>query len=215
MIKVLVVDDHQLVRVGTARLLSDESDIEVVGQAASGEEAVEKSRQLRPDVILMDVQMPGMGGLEATKRCIRGNEDVKVIAVTVYEEEPHPSQLMGVGAAGYLTKRADVSEIVRAIRTVCAGQRYISTDVAQQLALRPYSSKDSSPFELLSGREMQITMMVVGGHTVPEISKNLSLSSKTINSYRYRIFEKLSIRNDVTLTKMAIKHGLINAEAVA
>ena len=215
MIRVLVVDDHQLVRVGTSRLLADYDDIEVVGQAGSGEEAIYRVRQLKPDVVLMDVQMPGIGGLEATRRCLRVDPDVKVIAVTVYEDEPYPSKLLNVGAQGYVTKRADVSEMVQAIRKVIAGQRYISAEIAQQMALKPFSEQDASPFEALSDREMQITLMIINGHKVPDISRNLSLSPKTVNSYRYRIFEKLDLTNDVGLTKMAIKYAVIDSEALS
>lgn len=213
MIRVLVVDDHQLVRIGTARLLADVDGIEVVGQAASGEQAIDMLRDLKPDVILMDVQMPGIGGLEATRRCLRTDPDVKIIAVTIYEDEPYPSKFMKVGAAGYLTKRADISEIVKAIKRVVSGQRYIGSEIAQQLALKPYSDKKSCPFEALSNREMQITLMVIEGYRIPDISEKLSLSPKTVNSYRYRIFEKMAVQNDVGLTKLAIKYGIIDAEA--
>jgi two-component system, NarL family, invasion response regulator UvrY len=214
-IKVLVVDDHQLVRIGTSRLLEDIDGISIIGDADCGEEAIEKVRQLSPDVVLMDVQMPGIGGMEATRRCLRVNPELKIIAVTVYEDEPYPSKLFTVGASGYITKKANVEEMVRAIRKVMVGQRYISNDVAQQLALRPFSDDQASPFEALSSREMQITLMVIMGHKVTEISERLSLSPKTINSYRYRIFDKLDVANDVGLTKLAIKHGIIDAEAVA
>lgn len=214
-IRVLVVDDHHLVRTGTVRLLDDVEGIDIVGEAESGEEAIDKVRELEPDVVLMDVQMPGMGGIEATRRCIRVDPDLRIIAVTIYEDEPYPSKLLNGGAAGYLTKRASADEMVRAIRRVCAGQRYISSEIAQQLALRPYTPEAASPFEILSNREMQIALMVIGGHRVGEISENLSLSPKTVNSYRYRIFDKLKVRNDVGMTKLAIKHGVIDAEAVA
>ena len=213
MIKVLVVDDHHLVRVGTIRLLEDIEEICIVGDAACGEEAIEKVRLLDPDVVLMDIQMPGIGGLEATRRCLRVKDQLKIIAVTVYEDEPYPSKLFKVGVSGYITKRADVEEMVRAIRKVVSGQRYISSDVAQQLALRPFNDRHTSPFEALSSREMQITLMVIMGHRVTDISERLSLSPKTINSYRYRIFEKLGVPNDVGLTKLSIKHGLIDIEA--
>ena len=213
MIRILVVDDHQLVRIGTARLLADVDGIEVVGQAASGEQAIDMLRDLKPDVILMDVQMPGIGGLEATRRCLRTDPDVKIIVVTIYEDEPYPSKFMKVGAAGYLTKRTDISEIVRAIKRVVSGQRYIGSEIAQQLALKPYSDKESCPFEALSNREMQITLMVIEGYRIPNISEKLSLSPKTVNSYRYRIFEKMAVQNDVGLTKLAIKYGIIDAEA--
>jgi len=214
-IRVLVVDDHQLVRVGTSRLLADIEGIQIVGQAENGEQAIDMVKDQKPDVVLMDIQMPGIGGLEATRRCLRVDPDLKVVAVTVYEDEPYPSKLLGVGAVGYLTKNADVDEMVRAIRKVMSGQRYISSEIAQQLALRPFNADEASPFEILTCREMQITLMVIMGQSAPEISEKLSLSSKTVNSYRYRIFEKMAIKNDVGLTKLAIKHGIIDAEAVA
>lgn len=214
-IRVLVVDDHQLVRVGTSRLLADVEGIDIVGQAGSGEDAVDMVKSLKPDVVLMDIQMPGIGGLEATRRCLRVDPELKVIAVTIHEDEPYPSRLLQGGVSGYITKKADVDEIVRAIKKVVSGQRYINPEIAQQLALRPYVEEEGSPFDALSSREMQITLMVISGLRVPEISENLCLSPKTINSYRYRIFEKLGIKNDVALTKLAIKHGLIDAEAVA
>ena len=214
MIKVLVVDDHQLVRIGTSRLLEDVEGLNIVGNAESGEEAIDKVKKLKPDVVLMDVQMPGIGGLEATRRCLRVRPSLKIIAVTVHEDEPYPSKLFNVGASGYITKKANMDEMVRAIKKVVSGQRYISSDVAQHLALRPFSDELASPFEILSSREMQITLMVIMGHRVSDISERLSLSPKTINSYRYRIFEKLNVANDVCLTKLAIKHGIIDSEVV-
>lgn len=215
MIRILVVDDHQLVRVGTSRLLADIEGLQIVGQAESGEQAIDMVKDLKPDVVLMDIQMPGIGGLEATRRCLRVDPDLKIIAVTVHEDEPYPSKLLGVGAVGYLTKNADVDEMVRSIKKVMSGQRYISAEVAQHLALRPYSKDAGSPFEVLTSREMQITLMVIMGYGAPDISRKLSLSSKTVNSYRYRIFEKIGTKNDVSLTRLAIKHGIIDAETVA
>lgn len=215
MIRILVVDDHQLVRVGTSRLLADIEGLQVIGQAESGEQAIDMVKDLKPDVVLMDIQMPGIGGLEATRRCLRVDPDLKIIAVTVHEDEPYPSKLLGVGAVGYLTKNADVDEMVRSIKKVMSGQRYISAEVAQHLALRPYSKDAGSPFEVLTSREMQITLMVIMGYGAPDISRKLSLSSKTVNSYRYRIFEKIGTKNDVSLTRLAIKHGIIDAETVA
>lgn len=210
-VAVLVVDDHRLVRVGTSRLLSDVDGIDVVGQAESGEEAIEMVRDLKPDVVLMDIQMPGIGGMEATRRCLRVDPELKVIVVSVYEDEPYPSRLLNMGAHGYLTKKADVHEIVEAIKRVTAGGRYISADVAQEMALRPFGD-DDNPFEALSSREMQIALMVVNGYRAPDISQSLSLSTKTVNSYRYRIFEKLAVEHDVDLTKLAIKHRVIDSQ---
>jgi two-component system invasion response regulator UvrY len=215
MIRIIVVDDHQLVRVGTSRLLDDVDGFQVVGQAASGEAAIDLVRDLKPDIVLMDLQMPGIGGLEATRRCLRVDPELKIVILTIHEQEPYPSNLLKIGAAGYLTKRADVDEMVRAIRKVVLGQRYIASDIAQKLALDPYKDNDTNPFQCLSSREMQITLMVIDGSKVPYISQKLSLSPKTVNSYRYRIFEKLDIHNDVGLTKMAIKYGIITAEAVS
>jgi two-component system invasion response regulator UvrY len=215
MIRIIVVDDHQLVRVGTSRLLDDVDGFQVVGQAASGEAAIDLVRDLKPDIVLMDLQMPGIGGLEATRRCLRVDPELKIVILTIHEQEPYPSNLLKIGAAGYLTKRADVDEMVRAIRKVVLGQRYIASDIAQKLALDPYKDNDTNPFQCLSSREMQITLMVIDGSKVPYISLKLSLSPKTVNSYRYRIFEKLDIHNDVGLTKMAIKYGIITAEAIS
>ena len=215
MIKVLIVDDHQMVRFGTRRLLEDESGLQIVGEASSGEEAIEAVDALNPQVVLMDVQMPGIGGLEATRRCLRIAPDVKVIALSMHDGEPFPSKLFEAGAKGYVSKRSDPEELILAIRKVMAGQRYISTDIAQNLALRPFAEVQQSPFEQLSGREMQIALMVIRGMGAAEMGKKLILSPKTVNSYRYRIFEKLDIKNDVELTKLAIQHGLLEAESVA
>lgn len=215
MIKVLIVDDHQMVRFGTRRLLEDESGLQIVGEASSGEEAIEAVDALNPQVVLMDVQMPGIGGLEATRRCLRIAPDVKVIALSMHDWEPFPSKLFEAGAKGYVSKRSDPEELILAIRKVMAGQRYISTDIAQNLALRPFAEVQQSPFEQLSGREMQIALMVIRGMGAAEMGKKLILSPKTVNSYRYRIFEKLDIKNDVELTKLAIQHGLLETESVA
>jgi len=212
-IKVLIVDDHQLIRSGTSRLLSDMEDMAVVGEADSGEAAIKMVREHEPDVVLMDVQMPGMGGLEATKRCLRLDPELKVIAVTILDREPFPSQLMKIGAAGYLTKKSDVDEMAKAIRRVMAGQRYMSAEIAQQLALAAYGEGDEQIFASLSKREMQIVLMTVNGLGPSEIADLLSLSPKTVSSYRHRIFEKLDVKNDVGLVRLAIQYGIIDLEA--
>lgn len=215
MIRIVIVDDHHLVRVGTCRLLADIEGFDVVGEAASGEEAIEMVKDLKPDVALMDIQMPGIGGLEATRRCLRLDPELKVIILTIHQGEPYPSKLLRAGAHGYLTKHASIDEIVLAIKKAVSGQRYISSEIAQQLALRPFSQDDAAtPFENLSNREMQIALMVIEGQRVPDISESLSLSPKTVNSYRYRLFEKLGVANDVGLTKLAIKHHIIETDAL-
>ncbi len=214
LINILVADDHDLVRTGITRMLADVDGIEVVGEASSGEEAVELARKLKPNVVLMDVKMPGIGGLEATKKINRLGLDIKVIAVTVCQDEPFPSRLLQAGAAGYVTKGADLSDMVDAIHKAYQGKRYISPDIAQQLALKPFQQDNASPFDSLSEREIQIAMMIVNCHKVQAISDKLCLSPKTVNSYRYRIFDKLNISSDVELTLLAVKHGMLDAEAM-
>jgi two-component system invasion response regulator UvrY len=211
LIRVLVVDDHDLVRTGISRMLADISGLQVIGQADSGEDAIRKARELKPDVVLMDVKMPGIGGLEATRKLLRSYPDLKVIAVTICEEDPFPTRLLQAGAAGYLTKGAALEEMVQAIRMVFGGQRYISPQIAQQLALKSFQPQLSeSPFDLLSEREIQIALMIANCQKVQHISDKLCLSPKTVNTYRYRIFEKLSITSDVELALLAVRHGMVD-----
>ncbi|UUY07616.1 UvrY/SirA/GacA family response regulator transcription factor [Pseudomonas sp. J452] len=212
MIKVLVVDDHDLVRTGITRMLADIDGLQVIGQADSGEEALKKARELKPDVVLMDVKMPGIGGLEATRKLLRSYPDLKVIAVTACEDDLFPTRLLQAGAAGYLTKGAALEEMVQAIRMAFAGQRYISSQIAQQLALKSFQPNNSgSPFDSLSEREIQIALMIANCHKVQTISDKLCLSPKTVNTYRYRIYEKLSITSDVELALLAVRHGMVDA----
>lgn len=212
MIKVLVVDDHDLVRAGIIRMLADVDGIQVIGQADSGENGLKLVRELKPDVVLMDVKMPGIGGLEATRKLLRSYPEVKVIAVTACEEDPFPTRLLQAGASGYLTKGADIQEMITAIRHAFGGQRYISAQIAQQLALKSFQPQSNgSPFDLLSEREIQIALMIANCHKVQVISDKLCLSPKTVNTYRYRIYEKLSITSDVELALLAVRHGMVDA----
>lgn len=154
-------------------------------------------------------------GLEATRKIARMFVDTKVIMLTVHTENPLPARVMQAGAAGYLSKGAAPQEVVNAIRTVYAGQRYIASDIAQQMALSQIEpEKTESPFASLSERELQIMLMITKGQKVNEISEQLNLSPKTVNSYRYRMFSKLNIHGDVELTHLAIRHGLCNAESL-
>ena len=214
MITVLLVDDHEIVRAGVKRLLADISGIKVMGDVASGEEAVTFVRDKKPNVVLMDVRMPGIGGLEATRKLLRIDPDIKVIALTSYNEEPFPSKLLQAGALGYMTKESTVDEMVLAIRTVYSGQRYMSPVIAQQLAFKHLSDASPNPFEALSEREMQVLLMITSGQKVQDISDKLCLSPKTVNSYRYRLFEKLGASNDVDLTHIAIRHGILDTLTV-
>jgi two-component system, NarL family, invasion response regulator UvrY len=210
LIKVLLVDDHELVRIGIKRLLQDEQGIKVVGEAASGEEAIALAKELIPDVVLMDVQMPGIGGLEASRKMLRYNPDIKILALTAHNDEPYPSRFLQVGAAGYITKGCGSLEMIRAIRTVHSGQRYLSPEIAQNLALKRFSRDEESPLDILSERELQIMLMITQGQKVQEISEKLCVSPKTVNSYRYRIFAKLKVNNDVELTLLAMRLGIVS-----
>lgn len=205
-----MVDDHDLVRMGISRMLEDVAGLTVVGEADSGESAVTQARALRPDVVLMDVRMPGIGGLEATRKLAQLDKHMKVIAVTVCNEEPFPSRLMQAGAAGYVTKGAALEEMVAAIKQVHAGQRYISPNIAQLLVLKHLNPSGESPFDCLSDREIQIALMIVGCEKVNSISDKLCLSPKTVNTYRYRIFEKLGVTSDVELTLLAVRNGMVD-----
>lgn len=212
MINVLLVDDHDLVRTGIKRMLDDISGIKVVGEARTGEEAIKLGRKLKPQVVLMDVKMPGIGGFEATRKLLRSDPDIKVLIVTICNNDLYPARLLQVGASGYLTKGASMEEMVQAIRAVNSGQRYISPEIASRLALKHVNDGDESPFEALSERELQVMLMITMGMKVQDIAEKLCLSPKTVNSYRYRIFEKLKVKNDVELTLLAIRHGLIESE---
>ena len=212
MINILLVDDHELVRTGVNKILNEVKGFKVIDECETGEDAVKFCRVTEPDVILMDMDMPGMGGLEATKKILRLAPEIKVIILTAHTEDPFPTKVMKIGAAGYLTKGAGPDEMINAIRMVNSGQRYLPAEIAQKMALSQFKTKDENPFSELSDRELQIMLMITRGEKVPDISEHLHLSPKTINSYRYRMFDKLNVGNDVELTHLAIRHGMINTE---
>lgn len=213
--EILVVDDHELVRMGIVRMLDDVAGFNVIGEAKSGEEAITKCRDLKPDVVLMDVKMPGIGGIEATKKMLAIHPNVKIIAVTAYDDSLYPERLMQAGAVGYVTKGAGFTEIITAIQKVVRGNLYMSENVAQQLALKNLSQDGNlSPFERLSQRELQTAMMIARGQKAPDIANTFNVSSKTVNSYRYRIFEKLNINSDVELALLAVKYDFLDPSAV-
>ena len=216
MTSILVADDHDLVRMGIVRMLEDVDDFTVVGEAKNGEEAVSLARKLKPNVVLMDVRMPGIGGLEATKKVVSACEDSKVIAVTALSDDIFPERLLKAGASGYVTKGAGFDDIIKAISTVVGGSLYMSSDIAQQLALRSFSGeKDASPFDQLSERELQTAIMIANGTKVSQIADSLCVSPKTVNSYRYRIFDKLAINSDVELALLAVKHKVIDIDRLS
>lgn len=212
MITLLLVDDHDLVRTGIRRILEDVKDFEVIGEVNNGEGAVKFCRETQPDLVLMDMNMPGIGGLEATKQILRFADSTKVIVLSVHKDNPIPGKVMQLGAFGYLTKDADPSEMIKAIRKVSTGQKYIAPEIAQQIAIGKLSLEDENPFEQLSERELEIAIMLTKGAKVPDIAVQLNISAKTVNTYRYRMFEKLQVTSDVELTHLALRHKLINSD---
>ena len=215
MIRVLVVDDHHLIRMGLCGLLRDVPGVVVVSEAASGEEALDRVRDDRPDLVLMDIRMPGMGGIEATKRIILNHAQVRVIIVTAFNDDVYPSKLLKAGAAGYITKNADTHEIAQAISMVMAGSVYVSPSIAQLMVvsgLRP--GQESSPLAQLSQRELQIAQMITSGYRAAEVAGILNISPKTINAHKYRIYEKLGVGYDVELTLAAVKYGLVDPSEI-
>ncbi len=213
MIRVMLVDDHELVRTGFRLILDDAEDVEVVAEADSGENALQKIPEVKPDLVLMDINMPGIGGIEATRTIKRKFPDTNVIVVTVHSEAPFPSKLHEAGALGYVTKGCPASELLTAIRTVVKGKPFLSAEVAQKLSLAKLSGVDSElPFESLSKREMQVLMLIVQGAKNQDISDTLCVSPKTVSTYRHRLFDKLGIQTDAELTLMAIRHGVAEYE---
>ncbi|HZV23879.1 MAG TPA: response regulator [Luteimonas sp.] len=208
-IRVFVVDDHALVRAGMRMILSGETDIEVVGEADCGEDALPQIRKLVPDVVLCDLHLPGVSGLELTERILKGDHGTRVIVVSVLEDGPMPKRLLEIGASGYVGKGGDASELLRAVREVARGKRYLANSVAQNLALYGIDG-DGSPFDALSARELEVAMLLTQGLRQEDIARRLSLSAKTINTHKTRLFEKLGIQDNIALARLAGQYGLAN-----
>ena len=207
MIRVYLVDDHELVRTGFKLILAKEVDIEVVGEAGSGEEALAQIRRTKPDVVLCDLHLPGVSGLEVTDRIVRAEQGTRVIIVSVQLDGPLPRRLLEAGASGYLGKGCSSDELLRAIRDVARGKRYLAGEVAQQMALGSLTTS-SSPFDALSSRELEVVMLLVQGERMADIGERLKLSAKTIATHKYNALAKLGIKDLAALTRLAIQHGL-------
>jgi two-component system invasion response regulator UvrY len=205
MIKVFLLDDHGLMRAGYRMMLEPHVDIEVVGEASSGEEALPAIRRLKPDVVLCDLHMPGVSGLDITERLVKGKSPARVIIVSVQTDGPMPRRLLDAGAFGYLGKCCEAAELLKAIREVARGRRYLGADIAQALAL---NEKMGSPFDLLSRREMEVSLLFCQGLRAEDIARRLSLSGKTVATHKYRLMEKLGIKDTVALARMAAQHGV-------
>ncbi len=206
-IRVFLLDDHALVRAGMRMILASQTDIEVVGEAESGEAALPQIRALKPDVVLCDLHLPGISGLEVTERVVRGDFGTRVIVVSVHEDGPLPKRLIEAGASGYVGKGGDANELLRAVRDVSRGKKYLASSVAQNLALSGLGS-GASPFDLLSPREIEIALLLVQGLRQEEIARRLSLSPKTVNTHKSRMFEKLGIVDTIALARLVAQYGL-------
>lgn len=206
-IRVFLVDDHALVRTGMKFILGNEVDIEIVGEADSGETALPQIRKLRPDIVLCDLHLPGISGLEVTERMVKGDYGARVIIVSVLEDGPMPKRLLQAGASGYVGKGGDAAELLRAVRDVARGKRYLASNIAQNLALSGIEGSDS-PFDALSPREMEISLLLTQGLRQEEIARRLSLSAKTVNTHKTRLFEKLGIQDAIALARLAAQYGL-------
>ncbi|MHB0774271.1 response regulator [Halomonas sp. WWR20] len=208
MIKVLVAGDHHLVRTSIAKVIDSHVDIQVIGESASSENTLPLVRKLCPDIVLMDLRMPSIGGLSITRKVIRSMPHVQIIALTLSPQPAFTQRLMDVGAAGCISSVTEVSELIRAIRSVSAGQRYLSPDVAQQIALAKVV-RHTNPFDHLTQRELEVAVMIINCHKVKEIAECLFVSPKTVNTYRYRAFEKLDVHTDVELTHLGLRYGWV------
>lgn len=210
MLKILIVDDHDVVSHGISRVLQDVKGVDVVGVVHSGEEAVIQSKALLPDIVLMDVHMPGIGGLGATKEIKRLLPSIKVIALSALDDNLYPMKLLEAGASGYLTKGTKTSELLDAIQAVARGEHYISNSLAQKMALTKFTiDGQGSPLGQLSDRELQVSQMIVDCKKSHEIAESLNVSPKTVSTYRTRIFAKLNIESDVELIHLAVRYNVL------
>lgn len=208
-IRVFMVEDHALVRDGLRLVLADAPDIELVGEAGTGEEALPAIRRLVPDVVLCDLHLPGISGLEVTERLVRaGVGGPRVLIVSMLEDGPLPRRLIEAGALGYVGKGGDAAELVRAVRDVARGRRYLSAGIARHMALAGIDGGDTG-FDRLSPRELEVAMLLVRGLRQEDIARRLCLSAKTVNTHKSRLFEKLGVTNTVALARLASQHGLV------
>ena len=214
-IRVFIVDDHALVRTGFRLILGSESDIEVVGEADSAEQALPQIRKLKPDVVLCDLHLPGLSGLEVTERVVRGDYGSRVIVVSVLEDGPMPRRLLEAGAYGYVGKACDAAELLKAVRDVARGRKYLSSAIAQGLALAGLQGEMASPFDALTPRELEVALLLNQGLRQEAIARQLSLSAKTVNTHKTRLFEKLGIHDSIALARLVSQYGLVDpAQAV-
>jgi len=213
-IKILVVDDHAVLRDGIHALLGLNDDIEIVGEASEGKEAVAKAQELMPDVVIMDIAMPGMDGLEATRRIRKKHPKMKVLVLTQHDNKEYVLSVIKAGASGYVPKRALGSELVSAIRAVKEGDSFLYPSAAAAL-IEDYlqQTKDQEPYDQLSAREREIFQLIAEGHTSREIADMLFLSQRTVQGHRVKIMEKLNLHNRTELIKYAMRKGVVSLDS--
>lgn len=209
MIRILVVDDHGVVRKGLVRIVADSSGIEVVGEAATGQEALELARSHAYDVVILDIAMPGRGGLDILRELKAENPALKVLVLSMYSEEQYAIRSLRDGASGYLTKGCPPEELIQAIQIVATGKRYITPSIADRLAAYVEDSSRQLPHETLSDREMQVLVLIGSGKQMSEIAEELNLSIKTVSTYRSRILIKMGMETNAQLIRYALQHGLV------
>jgi len=211
MIRVMLVDDHAVVRTGFRLLLQAQTEICVVAEAESGEVACQRYLELTPDVVVLDLAMPGMGGLEALRRIRSHDPQARVLALSAHDDPMHARRALREGALGFLSKRSAPEALIDAVTTVGAGRRYIDAALAQKLALADLDGGSKSPIERLSEREFEVFVRLARGETVQRIAEDLRLSASTVGTHLYNIKQKLEVVNQSELTLLAIRHGLIEA----
>ncbi|HHZ69700.1 MAG TPA: response regulator [Methylococcaceae bacterium] len=216
MIKVLIVDDQELIRLGVKSLLEAASSLEVTCYlASSGEEALAQHKELSPDIIFLDVNMPGIGGVETARKILQAATATKVIVLSVLDDGPIPAHLVQMGVSGFICKDTGVGQLVVAIQTVLAGDFYLSDKVAQNIALKNLGVIGGNPFSLLSNREASVLHLTLQGHAIKTIAELLKVTEKTVVTYRYRVFKKLDVHNDIELMHLAIKYNYTDWKAGA
>ncbi len=212
MIRMLVVDDHTMVRAGLCRLLEAEDDLEVVGQAGSGRDAVQLCREIKPDVVILDYSLPDIDGLETTREIVALGLGIRILILTMYANEEYATRVIRAGASGFIVKVAATDELLAAVRKVARKGVYVSPAIMERMVGRMGQSHEEVPEAALSDREMQVLIQLAKGATSREVSKALSLSLSTVETYRSRILEKLALRNNSDMTRFAIRRGLIDSE---
>jgi len=214
MIKVLIADDHPLIREGLKKILSEDADMNIVGEAGNAFEVEELVKTQHVDILLLDLSMPDKNGLELLKDLKYAYPNLPVLILSIYPEDQFALRTLKAGASGYMTKESTTDELVKAIRKIVGGHRYISTGVAEKLAAEVINGNNKEPHEMLSDREYQVFRYITSGKKVKEISKELSLSARTIHTYRTRIFEKMKMNSELQLIHYAFQKHLLDQHEI-